>query len=99
MICSSIDKGGRLCAFIQYYKSKHFDDIKKIKSKELCVKGNTCEIFEEYLKYKKKHFEKFEKEFEDQFDDFREEDEEGKQKYINEKLSNLRLHKLIQKIE
>ena len=43
-------KGGRVCAFNQYYKSKHFDDIKKIISKELAVKGNTYEIFEEYLK-------------------------------------------------
>ena len=92
-------KGERVCAFNQYYKSKHFDDIKKIISKELCVKGNTYDIFEEYLKYKKKHYKSFEKEYEDQFDDYREEDEEGKQKFINEKLGNLRLHKLIQKIE
>ena len=45
-------KGGRVCAFNQYYKSKHFDDIKKIISKELAVEGNTYEIFEDYLKYK-----------------------------------------------
>ena len=30
--------GGRVCAFNQYYKSKHCDDVLKIKSKELCVK-------------------------------------------------------------
>ena len=65
----------------------------------MCVKGNTYETFEEYLKHKKKHYEMFEKEYEDQFDDNREEDGEGKQKYIIEKLSNLRLHKLIQKKE
>ena len=92
-------KRGRVCAFNQYYKSKHFDDIKKFLSEELCVKGSTNEIFEEYSKYKKKHYKKFEKEYEDKFDDYRDEDEEGKQKYINEKLSNLRLHILIQKIE
>ena len=28
-VCQSM-KGGRVCAFNQYYKSKHFDDIKKI---------------------------------------------------------------------
>ena len=46
-------KGGRVCAFNQYYKSKHFEDIKKIISKFLDVKGSVYEIFEEYLKYKK----------------------------------------------
>ena len=92
-------KGGRVCAFIQYYESKHFDDNKKILSKELGVKGNTYEIFEEYLKYKKKHYEIFEKEYEDQFDDYRNEDVEEKEKFINEKLSSLRLHRIIKGIE
>ena len=92
-------KAGRVCAFNQCYKSKHFDDIKKVISKELCVKGNTYEIFEECLKYKKKHYEIFKREYEDQFDDYRDEDEDGKQKYVNENLGNLRLHKLLQKIE
>ena len=32
-------KGGRVCAFNQYYKSKHCDDILKIINKELAVKG------------------------------------------------------------
>ena len=47
-------KGGRVCAFNQYYKSKHFDDIKKSLSKQLGVKGNNYEIIEEHLEYKKK---------------------------------------------
>ena len=63
------------------------------------VKGKTYEMFDEYLKYKKKQYEIVEKEYEDQFNDYRDEEEEGKQKYINEKLSNLRLHKLIEKRE
>ena len=46
-------KGGRVCAFNQYYKSKHFEDIKKIISKFLDVEGTVYEIFEEYLKYKR----------------------------------------------
>ena len=92
-------KGGRVCAFNQYYKSKHFDDIKKIISKELAVKGNTYEIFEEYLKYKNKHFKIFEKGYEDQFDDYRDKNMEEKEKYINKKLSELRLHKIIKRIE
>ena len=72
---------------------------KKNISKELCVKGNTFEMFEEYLKYKKKHYEIFEREYEAQFDDYRDEDLEEKEYYINEKLSNLRLHKIKKRIE
>ena len=92
-------KGGRVCAFNQYYKSKHFEGIKKIISKFLDVKGTVYEIFEEYLKYKKKPYDIFEKEYENQFDDYRDENEEDKEKYINKKLCDLKLHKLIQKIE
>ena len=51
------------------------------------------------MRYTKKHYEKFEKEYENQFNDYRDENEEDKEKYINEKLGDLRLHKLIQKIE
>ena len=43
-------KGGRVCAFNQYYKSNHFDNIKNIISKELGVRGNVYNIIEEYLK-------------------------------------------------
>ena len=92
-------KRGRVCAFNQYYKSKHFEDIKKIISKFLDVKGTVYEIFEEYLKYKKKHYDIFEKEYENQFNDYTDENEEDKEKYINKKLGDLTIHKLIQKIE
>ena len=92
-------KGGRVCAFNQHYKSKHFDDIKRIISKELVVKGNTYEIFEEYLKYKKKHYEIFEKEYENQFDDYRKENVDDKEKNNNKELSELRLHKIIKRME
>ena len=92
-------KGGRVSAFNQLYKSPVYDDIKKIISKELCVKGNIYDIIEEYLRYKKKLYKKFEKEYESQFNDYRHENEEEKQRYINEKLSNLRLHKLTQRTE
>ena len=51
------------------------------------------------MKYKKKHYEIFEKEYENKFNDYRDQDLEEKEKYNKEKLSNLRLHKLIQKIE
>ena len=51
------------------------------------------------MEYKNKHFKIFEKEHEDQFNDYRDENIEEKGKYINEKLSNLRLHKVIKRIE
>ena len=92
-------KGGRVGAFNQYYKSKHFEDIKKIISKFLDVKGTVYEIFEEYLKYKKKVYDIFKKEYENQFNDYRYENEEDREKYINKKLGEFTIHKLIQKIE
>ena len=92
-------KGVRVCAFIQYYKSKHCDDILKIVNKELAVKGTIYDTIEAYMEYKNKHFKIFEKEYEDQFDDYRDENVEEKEKFINEKLSNLRLHKIIKRTE
>ena len=92
-------KGGRVCAFNQYYKSKHCDDILKIINKELAVKGTVYDTIEAYMEYKNKHFKIFENEYEDQFNDYRYEDIEEKEKYINENLSNLRLHKIIKRIE
>ena len=91
--------GGRVCAFNQYYNSKPCDVILKIISKELCVKGSVYNIIEAYMEYKKKHFKVFEKEYESQYNDYRNEKVEEKEKYITEKLSNLRLHKIIKQIE
>ena len=51
------------------------------------------------MRYKKKHYKVFEKEYENQFDDYRLENEEEKEKYINKKLSELRLHKILKRIE
>ena len=51
------------------------------------------------MEYKNKQFKIFEREYEDQFDDYRDENVEEKEKYINEKLSNLRLHKIKKQIE
>ena len=91
--------GGCVCAFNQYYKSKSCDDILKIISEELCVKGNDYDIIEAYMEYKNKHFKIFEKVYENQFNDYRDENLDEKEIYINEKLSNLRLHKIIKRIE
>ena len=92
-------KGGRVCAFNQYYKSDHYNDIKRILSKELGVKGNIYDNNEEYLRYKKKYYDIYEKEYGIQFNDYQDEDVDEKEKNINEKLGNLRIHKLIKQIE
>ena len=92
-------KGGRVCAFNQYYKSKHCDDILKIINKELAVKGSVYDTIEAYMEDKNKRLKLFEKEYESQFNDYRDENVEEKEKYINENLSNLRLHKIIKRIE
>ena len=92
-------KGGGVRAFNQYYESSICEDILKIISKELAVKGNINDKIEVYLEYKNKHFKIFEKEYENQFKDYRHQDEVEKKNYINKKLSNLRQQKLIQKIE
>ena len=55
-------KGGRVCAFNQFHKSKICDDILKIFSEELNVKGKVYDIVEAYLYYKNKHFKTYEKE-------------------------------------
>ena len=88
-------KGGRVCAFNQYYKSTHCNDILKNINKELAVEGTVYDTIKAYMEYKNKHFKIFEKVYEDQFDDYRLENEDEKQKYNNEKLSNLRFHKIV----
>ena len=92
-------KGGRVCAFNQYYKSKHCDDILEIINKELALIGSVYNTTEAYMEYKNKHFKIFEKEYESQFKDYRDENAEGKERYINEKLSELPIHKIIKQIK
>ena len=48
-------KGGRVCAFNHYYKSKVCDDVFKILSEELNVKENVYDVIEAYMKYKNQH--------------------------------------------
>ena len=88
-------KGGRVCSFNQNYKSKFCDDILKIMTEEIHVEGNIYDKIEAYLTYKNKHFKIYEKEYENQFNDYREEDLDEKEIYINEKLIQLPLHQLI----
>ena len=71
----------------------------KIINKELAVKGTVYDTIEAYMEYKNKHLKIFEKEYENQFDDYRDENLEEKEKYIIKKLGELRLHKLLKRIE
>ena len=91
-------KGRRVCSFNSYYKSKISHDILKIISKELKSEGNVYDIIEVYMKYKNEHLKIIEKEYESQFDDYRDIDQEEKEKYINEKLGQLPIHKLLQNL-
>ena len=50
------------------------------------------------MKYKNKHFKTFEKEKESQFTNYRDEDEEQKENFINEKLSKLHNQPLVKQI-
>ena len=92
-------KGGRVCAFNQYYKSKICDDILKIISEELNVKGNIYDNREAYLEYKNEYLKIFENEYESKFTDYRDENEEEKEKYIKENLSQLPIHLLIKQMK
>ena len=91
--------GGRVCAFNQYYKSKSFDDFLKVISEKLNVKGIVYDIVEGYMNYKNNHFKVFEEEYENQFIDYRDEDVEEKEKYINEKLSEPPIYQLIKQLK
>ena len=48
-------KGGFVCSFNQYYRSKNCDAVLKTFSEELNVKVNVYDIIEAYMKYKNHH--------------------------------------------
>ena len=56
-------KGGRVCAFIQCYKSKLCEDILRKKSEELNVNGNNYDIIDSFLKNRNKLFKVKEKDY------------------------------------
>ena len=92
-------KGGRVCAFNQNYKSKKCDDILKIITEELYVKGIIYDNKEVYLEYKSKYLKIYEKQYESKFNDYRDEDVEEEENYINEKLGQLPIHQFIKQIK
>ena len=64
-------KGGKVCAFIQYYESKVCGDILKILSGELKVEGNVYDIIEAFMKYKNDHLKNIKEKYENKFPDYR----------------------------
>ena len=92
-------KNGRVCAFIQQYISKNCDDMLKIIPEEWNVKWNVFDIKEAYLEYKNKYLRTLKKEDESKFNEYRNENEEGKVEYTNEKLGKLPIHSLIKRIK
>ena len=91
-------KRGRVCAFNQYYKSKICDKVLKILSEELNVIGNVDDIIEAYVKYKNHHMNIIRKAYESKFNDYRGIDKEEMNNYINKKLGEFPLHKLLQEL-
>ena len=51
------------------------------------------------MNFNDKQFKIFEKEYEDQFNDYRDEELEEKEKFINKKLSQLPIHQLTKQIK
>ena len=75
-------RGGGVGNFNQYFKSKICDDVLKILSEELNVRGNVYDIIEAYMKYKNLHLKINKEEHESNFNDYRDIDEEEMKKYI-----------------
>ena len=76
-------KGGHVCAFIQYYKSKFCDEFIKIFSEDLNIKRYVYDIIEAYMIYKHERLKIIQKEYESKFNDHRDIDEEEMNNYIN----------------
>ena len=91
-------KGGRVCAFNQYYRSKICDEVLKVLSEELNVKGSVYDIIEAYMNYKNHHLKIIKEEYESKFNDYRDIDEEEMNNYIIKKLGEFPIHKLIQEV-
>ena len=92
-------KGGRCNAFNQRYKSEISDEVFNIISKELNVNGNICDILEKYFEFLNKHEKQYEKEFNSKYDNYRDFDQKEKEKYVNEKLDLLPIHKELSKLD
>ena len=91
-------KGGCVCAFNQYYRSKICDEVLKILSEELNVKGNVYDIIKAYMKFKNHHIKINKEEYESKFNDYRDTDEEEKNNYNIKNLGKFLIHNLLQEL-
>ena len=91
-------KGGRCSALNQYYKSKISDEVFNIISKEIDFNGNVCEILEKYFEYINKHRKVIQGEYDSQFNDYRDNDEEGRNEHIKKEINKLPRHKTLQRL-
>ena len=91
-------KGGRWIAFIQDYKSEISDEVFNIISKELNLKGNICDLQENFFKFLNKYEKQYAKEFDIKYDDYRDIDQEEKTDFIK-KINILPSHKQLSKLD
>ena len=91
-------KGGKVGAFNQIYESEISDKIFDIIKSELAIDGNKYEIFEKYSSFIKAYRTKYENEYESKFDDYRLIKQKAKDKYVNEKLSELSISKKLREL-
>ena len=88
--CSTLD---------QYYKSTISDQVFNIMSQVLGVNGNLSEILDKNFEKKtNKHRKIIEHEYDAQYKDYRDNDQEKRIKFINNKLSKLPRHEKLQKL-
>ena len=91
-------KGGRVCAFNHHFKNKICDDVLKISSEGLIVKGNVWDNIEAYMKYKNNLLKIIKEECESKFRYYRDTDEEETNNYINKNIGEFSIHKLSQEL-
>ena len=89
-------RGGRCSAVKQFYESTIWDQVFNIMSQDLGVDGNLCEILYKDFECTNKHRQILEDEYDSQCKDYRDIDQEGRTKYIINKLSNLPIHEHLQ---
>ena len=86
-------KGGKVGAFNQLYESQISDKIFTTISNDLNVNGNKYEIVEAYVNYIKEFKNKYEAEYLSNYSDYRQVKQQDKDRYINEKLTELDISK------
>ena len=88
----------RCSNFNQKYKSIISDDVFNIISTELNNNGNVCEFFGKYCEDMNKPRKILEEEHDSQFENYRDNFEDDKTKYVNDTLSKLTVHNKLKKI-